>query len=177
MLLHERAGIVTPVLIVAATKAGNEPAACGAASKAVAAPDAYAKNRRRLHGGGRVARTTSGPRPRRTVRPECRQTLQHGAASHASQPRLRCSLPRRKAMAMPETASTHDGGSGSWLEAAPPSTAPASGLGRTFEPCPQGWLLASLEQGLSGTPRVVGEPRHGSAQRVTGTRAGALAAT
>ena len=34
---------------------------------------------------------------------------------------------------------------------------PASGLGRTFEPCSQGWLLASLEQGLSGTPRVVGE--------------------
>ena len=38
MLLHERAGIVTPLLIVAATKAANEPAACGAASKAVRAP-------------------------------------------------------------------------------------------------------------------------------------------
>jgi hypothetical protein len=52
---------------------------------------------------------------------------------------------------------------------------PAGGLSRTFEPRSQGWAFASLEQGLSGTPRVVGELV--TEQRVIGTRASALAAT
>jgi len=50
-------------------------------------------------------RCSTRPKLRRTVRPEGRQALPHGAASHPSQQCPRCCLPRGKAMAMLETAS------------------------------------------------------------------------
>jgi len=56
--------------------------------------------------------------------PQDQHTLQHGATVSPSQQRPWCCLPPAKTTAMPETASTHHGGSGSRLEAAPPSTAP-----------------------------------------------------
>jgi hypothetical protein len=49
--------------------------------------------------------------------------------------------------------------------------------GPDVEPRSQGWPLASLEEGLSSHAQSRRRARHGSEQRFTGTRAGALAVT